>query len=92
MAEAEKVQCISYEFSEKRVSPWGGLRIVREFVNNIGLEDAFERLELPAPGSNRGYKALDVVMSFLVSIWIGGNRFAHFGLLRYDEVIKKIFG
>jgi hypothetical protein len=45
---------------------------------------------LPAPGPNSGYNAADIVMSFLVSIWIGGNRLTHCALLRYDEVIKKL--
>lgn len=92
MLRAEKVQCIPYEFCDKSVSPWGGLRIVREFVHRLGLEETLKQAALPPPGSNCGYHAADVLMSFLVSIWIGGNRFAHCGLLRCDEVIKKIFG
>jgi hypothetical protein len=88
----KSVQLLPYEFSNNQVSPWGGLRIVQQLVESIGLRDLLEREVLPQPGSNRGYKPVDIVMSFLVSIWVGGNRFAHCALLRYDEVLKKIFG
>ncbi|MDP2209480.1 MAG: IS1380 family transposase, partial [Bacteroidota bacterium] len=71
---------------------WGGMRIVQELVERIGLRELLDIQDLPQPGSNRGYNPVDIVMSFLVSIWVGGNRFAHCALLRYDEVLKKIFG
>ncbi len=89
--DTKRVQLLPYEFSNKQVSPWGGMRIVQELVERIGLREILQRQKLPQPGSNRGYNPVDIVMSFLVSIWIGGNRFAHCSLLRYDEVLKKIF-
>jgi len=88
----KSVQMLPYEFSNKEVSPWGGLRIVQELVERLGLRKVLECQDLPRPGSNRGYRPVDIVMSFFVTIWVGGNRFAHCALLRYDEVLKKIFG
>ncbi|MDP2208567.1 MAG: transposase, partial [Bacteroidota bacterium] len=90
--DTKSVQLLPYEFSNKQVSPWGGMRIVQELVERIGLRELLDIQDLPQPGSNRGYNPVDIVMSFLVSIWVGGNRFAHCALLRYDEVLKKIFG
>lgn len=34
---------------------------------------------------------MEVIKTFMVSIWIGGNRFAHCGWIRYDTVLKAIF-
>jgi hypothetical protein len=76
-----RVQLWPYEFSNKQVSPRGGMRIVQELVERIGLIDQLERQNLPHPGSNRGYNPVDTVMSFLVSIWIDRNRYAHCALL-----------
>ena len=33
-----------------------------------------------------------VVQSFLVTIWVGGLRFAQTALVRYDEGLRAIFG
>lgn len=47
---------------------------------------------LPQPGSNRGYDPVEVVESFWVCVWIGGLRFAHTAMVRFDETLKQIFG
>jgi hypothetical protein len=86
------MQSIEYEYSKKSVSPWGGMRIVKELIDRIGLEEKLQQLPLPQPGSNRGHNPVSLIMGFLVSIWIGGNRFAHCALLRQDEVLRNIFG
>jgi hypothetical protein len=88
----KKVQCIPVEYSEKSVSPWGGLRFVQELIERMGLIIFLSKQDLPHPGSNRGYNPIEIILSFMVSIWLGGNRFAHCSYLRYDEVIRKMFG
>lgn len=91
-ANTEKVHCLPVEYSSKSVSPWGGLRFLHELIVRMGLVPILEKQDLPQPGSNRGFNPVDVIMSFMVSIWLGGNRFAHCAYLRYDGVISKIFG
>ena len=49
-------------------------------------------IDLPQPGSNRGYSPVSIIESFLVSIWCGANRFMHTEVTRHDEALKKIFG
>jgi len=48
---------LDYEFTDKQISPMGGLRIIQEFKERSGLKEIIGRLQLPEPGSNRGYKA-----------------------------------
>jgi len=82
---------IRYEFVEKPVSAWGGMRMMKELIDRTGVREYMEKLPLPKRGSNRGYSPIQIVESFWVSIWIGASRFAHSAYLRYDEVIKEIF-
>lgn len=86
------MQKIRYEFVEKPVTAWGGLRMMKELIDRIGILKFMENLPLPKPGSNRGYSPIQIIESFWVSIWVGANRFAHSGWLRYDKVLKEIFG
>ena len=42
--------------------------------------------------SNNSIKAIDILESFWVSIWIGCFRFSHTAVVRLDEVLRQIFG
>lgn len=86
------MQNIRYEFVEKPVTAWGGMRMMKELLDRTGIREYMKNLPLPKPGSNRGYSPNQIVESFWVSVWIGASRFAHSGWLRYDKVLKEIFG
>lgn len=82
------------EFTDKNISPWGGLRFVEELYRKTGLRNFLEEIqtELPQPQSNRGYNPIDLMEGFIVGVILGANRLAHTGALRNDQVIKRIFG
>ena len=61
---------IRYEFVEKPVSAWGGMRMMKELLDRTGIKEFMEKLPLPKPGSNRGYSPVQIVESFWVSVWI----------------------
>ena len=85
---------LPYEFSDKEVSPWGGLRLIEEVYRKSGLDGYLEHRfpDLPKPGSNRGYPARDLIEGFMVSVILSARRLAHVGTLRYDSVVQQIFG
>jgi hypothetical protein len=83
---------LDYEFTDKEISPWGGLRFVHELHERCGLKQKLIDIALPIPGSNRGYQPNQIIEGFLVSVILGAKRFAHSGTIRHDEVISKIFG
>ena len=85
---------LSYEFTDKEVSPWGGLRLIEEVYRKSGLKDFLEDEcpDLPVPGSNRGYSSLDLIEGLMVSVILGAKRLSHTGTLRYDQVVQRIFG
>jgi hypothetical protein len=83
---------LSYKFTEKVVSPWGGMRLIEETYRRSELKQYLEECPyLPVSGSNRGYNPVDLIEGFIVSVILGATRLAHSGTLRNDEVIQRIF-
>ena len=80
-------------YTNQEITPWGGMVFLRQMLNKIGFKSQVENcIDLPQPGSNRGYSPVSIIESFLVSIWCGANRFMHTEVTRHDEALKKIFG
>jgi hypothetical protein len=79
-------------FTDKEITPWGGMALMKKMLDRCGIDDLLSALDLPVPGSNRGYKAEQIIKSFLVSVWCGANRFLHTEVTRQDAVIRQIFG
>jgi hypothetical protein len=86
------MRLLPYKFSDKKVTPWGGLRIVQVLYLKSGLRSIIEELPLKNPASNRGYNPVDIVEGFMMSVILGSKRLSHSGLLRHDDVIQKMFG
>jgi len=80
-------------YTNQEITPWGGMVFLRQMLDKIGFKSQVENcVDLPQPGSNRGYSPVSIIESFLVSIWCGANRFMHTEVTRHDEALKKIFG
>lgn len=81
------------DYTDLDVSPWGGLALMRQMLNQCGFRAALESCaDLPKPGSNRGHVVAELVESFIVSVWCGANRFLHTEVTRQDEALRKVFG
>jgi len=83
---------LEYKYSDKRISPWGGMRLLQELYVRCGLREKIASLDLPKPGSNRGYQASDLIEGFIMSVILGAKRLSHTGSLRHDTVLPEIFG
>ena len=79
-------------YSDKQVTPYGGMSLMKRLVDQPGLREFMKDLDLPSPGSNRGYSPIQIVESFWLSIWTGASRFIHCDWLRYETVLHSIFG
>ena len=80
-------------YTNQEITPWGGMVFLRQMLDKIGFKSQVEKcIDLPQPGSNRGYSPVSIIELFLVSIWCGANRFMHTEVTRHDEALKKIFG
>jgi len=83
---------LPHEFTNRKISPWGGLKYFHKTYVTSGLRDFISRLSWPERGSNRGYDPLDIVEGFLASVVLGARRLEHSGMLRTDDVVREIFG
>ena len=80
------------QFSDKLITPWGGMALVKRMLDHIGFDQALSDAGLPQPGSNRGYRSEQLIMQMMLSVWCGGNRFEHAEVTRFDRVLGSIFG
>lgn len=83
---------IPWAFTERQVTAWGGMRLFKTFWDRTGIRAALSAAGLPPPASNCGDDPVQVVESFWVSVGLGGVRFSHTALVRFDEALKAIFG
>jgi len=79
------------EYSSKKVTPFGGMRLMKDLLEKIGIREHLEKLDLPKRGSNCAYHSYEIIESFWLSIWTGASRFIHADWLKYDTVLKEIF-
>ena len=84
-------QGLPFQFTDKPVTPWGGLRLVQEMLIRMDFRGALAASGLPQPGSNRGYDPVAMMEAFLVCVWIGGVRFSHTSVVRFDEALCQMF-
>ena len=88
----ELARNIAWEFTDRKVTAWGGMRMFKEFLDRTGIRKVLDESSMPYPESNCGYDPVQVVESFWVSVWLGGARFSHTAIVRFDEALKDIFG
>ncbi|MDD3860775.1 MAG: hypothetical protein PHW83_11295 [Bacteroidales bacterium] len=66
------------EYSDKKVTPFGGMSLMKRFVDSIGIREHLLTLDLPDKGSNRSYDSHHIIESFWLSIWTGYCPIRHF--------------
>lgn len=67
---------------------WGGMGLMKRMLDHLGFDAALAGSGLPPPGSNRGYRPEQLILS----VWCGANRFEHGEVTRHDPVLKRLFG
>jgi hypothetical protein len=55
---------LAIEYSDKPVTPLGGMALIKRFVDQLGIREHLATLELPARGSNAAYDPVQVIESF----------------------------
>jgi Transposase DDE domain group 1 len=80
------------EYSDKPVTPFGGMALMKRFIDQTGIREHLATLELPRGGSNRAYDPEHVVEGFWLGIWTGASRYIHCDWLRQDQTLAAIFG
>lgn len=79
------------KFSNREVSAWGGMALLKRMLDQMGFRQAASGWDLPQPGSNRGYPPVQLIEQWIVSIWCGACRFAHAETVRFDSTLTRLF-
>jgi len=80
------------EYSDKQVSPWGGMVLMKEIIDRTGIREKLQTLGLPESRSNNSMDALTIIESFFVSVWIGATAFSQTTIVRLDDTLRELFG
>ena len=80
------------EYTSKPLSGWGGLSLMFEYLEQIGFFDQLRAVIKEMKRSNNRVESFDVVLTFLATVLMGGNRFAHVQRVLHDEVVRRISG
>ncbi len=85
------MSALRIEFTDKEVTPWAGMVLMRNMLEKMDFHDVLGRCGLPGQGSNRGYAPQQLMTNFLLSVWSGANCFEHLEVTRHDKAISDIF-
>jgi len=83
---------IGIEFTNKAVTPWGGLVLFSGLARQVGLERALREalpFELTSPNAT---DPVEIALAFMAGVLVGSRRLAHIERLRWDEGVRKIMG
>lgn len=79
------------EYSDDKVSAWGGFSVMKNFNDKLKLKQILSSLPIPQSTSNNCYETDEIIESFLLSVWLGCYKFSHTHVLRLDDTLKQIF-
>lgn len=79
-------------FTEKAVTPWGGLVLFSGLARQIGLEAVLRRALPFQVTSPNATDPVEIVLAFMAGVLAGSRRLAHIERLRYDEGVRRILG
>jgi hypothetical protein len=83
---------IGIAFTDKPVTPWGGLVLFSGLARRIGLEGALRAalpFQLTSPNAT---DPVEIILAFMAGVLTGSRRLAHVERLRWDEGVRQILG
>ena len=82
---------LKIQYSDKKVTPFGGMKLLKDFIDTTNVIEDLKSVNLPYPQSNAGINPIDIIQGFWLSIFTGASRYIHADWLRYDTVLQEIF-
>ena len=82
---------LKIQYSDKKVTPFGGMKLLKDFIDKTDIIKNLESVNIPQPQSNAGINPIDIIQGFWLSIFTGASRYIHADWLRYDTVLQEIF-
>ena len=72
-------------YTDLNVTPWGGLSVVKQFIDSLGLSTAMNQWNVPQQKSNRGYRPTQLIEQMMVAIWSGAGRYSQLDILELSQ-------
>jgi hypothetical protein len=85
-------QEILVRYTDKPVTPWGGLVLFSGLARRVGLEEALREafpFRLTSPNAT---DPVEVALAFMAGVLVGSRRLAQIERLRWDEGARRILG
>ncbi|MEK7287492.1 MAG: transposase, partial [Elusimicrobiota bacterium] len=83
---------IGVAFTNKAVTPWGGMILFGGLARQIGLESALRQALPFHPTSPNATDPVEIALAFMAGVLAGSRRLTHIERLRGDETLRSIFG
>jgi hypothetical protein len=83
---------IGITFTDKPVTPWGGLVLFSGLARQIGFEQALRSalpFELSSPNAT---DPVEIVLAFMAGVLTGARRLSQVERLRWDECVRQMLG
>jgi hypothetical protein len=83
---------IEIQWTDKPVTPWGGLSLFSGLAQQVGLIPALREalpFRLTSPNAS---DPVEIVLAFMAGVLVGSRRLAHIERLRWDQGVKQILG
>jgi hypothetical protein len=82
---------LKIQYSDKKVTPFGGMKLLKDFIDTTNIIKDLESVNLPRPKSNAGIDPIDIIQGFWLAIFTGASRYIHADWLRGDTILQEIF-
>lgn len=86
-----EINKVEIGFTSKKITAYGGFSLLAAFFEKIQLRDALERLIPIKESSPNTVGIYSKILSYILTIYAGGNRFSHLLYLGCQEVLSKLF-
>jgi hypothetical protein len=83
---------IRIEFTEKKITAYGGFSMLALFFEKIKLRENLERIIPILETSPNGKGVYSKVLAYVLMIYAGGNRFSHLLYIGCQELLSRLFG
>lgn len=77
--------------TDQPITGWGGLAVVARFFESVGVRQVLKKALPDGRTSPNQVPVVDMAMALLVTILMGGRRFAHVERFRSDLVVPELF-
>jgi hypothetical protein len=82
---------LKIEYSDKKVTPFGGMKLLKNFIDKTRVIEDLKSVNLPIGFSNIAYDPINIIQGFWLAIFTGASRYIHADWLRYDTTLQTIF-